>query len=89
MRKAEPLIVVNFVNNSDIPFQTTIKAEYDIEGYPLGQVKISPHDTTKVLLKAVWKYPEETRIKVTVENVLVSPDAGLATEFILSTEGKK
>lgn len=89
LRKAEPLMVVNFVNNSDIPFQTTIKAEYDIEGYPLGQVKISPHDTTKVILKAVWKYPEETCIKVTVENVLVSPDAGLTTEFILSTEGKK
>jgi|TARA_R110002050_G_scaffold110446_1_gene222701 hypothetical protein len=89
LRKAEPLMVVNFVNNSDIPFQTTITAEYDIEGYPLGQVKISPHDTTKVILKAVWKYPEETRINLTVENVLVSPDAGLTTEFILSTEGKK
>ncbi len=39
-------------------------------------------------LKAVLKYPEETNIKVTVENVLVSPDAGLTTEFILSTKGK-
>tara|TARA_R110002072_G_scaffold264748_1_gene423607 strand:+ start:102414 stop:103610 length:1197 start_codon:yes stop_codon:yes gene_type:complete len=86
LRKAEPLLVVNFVNNSDIPFETKLKADFDIEGFPMGQVVIAPHDTTQVILKAIWKYPAKTTIKVIVENILVTPESGLETEFMLSTE---
>jgi hypothetical protein len=86
LRKAEPLLVVNFVNTSDIPFDTKMSAAYDIEGYPLGQVRIPAHDTTQVILKAVWSYPAETTVKVYVGNILVNPEAGLQTEFVISTE---
>ena len=89
LRKAEPLLIVNFINKSDIPFETRMKAEYDIEGYPLGQVQIAAHDTTQVILKAVWKYPPETKLTISVENILVTPESGLQTEFIIySTENK-
>jgi len=86
LRKAEPLLVVNFVNTTDIPFHTKMSAEYDIEGYPLGQVRIAAHDTTQVILKAVWSYPAETTVKVYVENILINPEASLQTEFVSSTE---
>ena len=89
MRKSEPLLVVNFINNSDIPFEAKMKAEYDIEGFPLGQVRIAAHDTTQVILKAVWEYPEETKIIVSVENILVTPEAGLQTEFVISAKENK
>ncbi|MEB2780461.1 Sb-PDE family phosphodiesterase [Algoriphagus sp. C2-6-M1] len=85
LRKAEPLLIVNFVNSSDIPFETKMQAAYDIEGAPLGRVTIPAQDSVQVILKAVWKYPEEVKIKVLVENLLVTPDSGLQTEFIVTT----
>lgn len=87
LRKSEPLLVVKFVNNSDIPFETRMKSEYDIEGYPLGKVKIAPHDTTQVILRAVWSYPQETKLDAVVENILVAPEENLQTEFLISTKG--
>lgn len=89
LRKAEPLLLVNFVNTSDIPFETKIKAAYDVEGFPMGQVRIEAHDTTQMILKAVWEYPDEITVKVLVENILVTPESGLATEFRISTKEKK
>lgn len=86
MRKAEPILVVNFRNTSDIPFVTKMKAAYDIEGYPLAQVRIEAHASTQVTLRAVWKYPPKISIKVVVENLLVTPESGLETEFVISTE---
>lgn len=89
LRKAEPLLLVSFVNSSDIPFETKIKAAYDIEGFPMGQVRIAAHDTTQVILRAVWEYPAETKLRVLVENILVTPESGLETEFLISTQDKK
>ncbi len=86
LRKAEPLIIVNFVNSSDIPFETKMQSTYDIEGAPLGTVTIPAQDSVKVILRAVWKYPEEVKIKVQVENVLVTPDSGLQTDFTVYTK---
>ena len=89
LRKAEPLLVLNFVNSSDIPFVIKMKSDYDIEEFPMGQVEIAAHDTTQVILKAVWKYPSETTLKVLVENILVTPESGLETEFTIATDPKK
>lgn len=85
-RKAEPLLIVNFVNNSNIPFETRLKSEFDIEGFPLGKVRIAPQDTTQVILRAVWSYPQEVKLQVLVENILVAPGESLQTRFLISTK---
>ncbi len=52
---------------------------------PLGQTVLKAKDTTSFILKAVWKYPESTMLKLQVSNMLVSPEEPLTTEFQLNT----
>src|SRR5690606_12456692 len=76
IRNGEPLLVVNLYNDSEIPFKIQASADYDIEKWPLGQTTLTPNDTTAIILKAVWEYPKETTLKMTVSNILVSPEIG-------------
>lgn len=89
VRNGEPILLVNLFNNSDIPFKIQASADYNIEKFPLGQATLTPHDTTTMILKAIWKYPEETALRMEVSNILVSPDEALNTRFVLLTEEKK
>ena len=82
MRNGEPIFEIKLFNTSDIPFKIRAKAKYNIEKYPMGQVTLTPHDTTSIILKAIWKYPKELKLDLSVENILVSPDAPLATQFV-------
>ena len=68
-----------------MPFKIQASADHDMEKWPLGQTTLTPNDTTVVILKAVWEYPKETALRMTVSNMLVSPDQALETSFILST----
>jgi len=83
-RNGEPILLVKLLNNSDIPFTIQVSADYNIERFPLGQVKLVAHDTTTVILKAIWNYPQETSLKMKVSNILVSPEEMLDTAFVLS-----
>ncbi len=89
LRNGEPILLVKLLNTSDIPFRVQASAEYDIERFPLGQLTISPHDTTTLTLKALWKYPKETPLKMKIFNILVSADKILETVFTLLTEEEK
>ncbi|MDN3547307.1 Sb-PDE family phosphodiesterase [Mucilaginibacter aquaedulcis] len=88
-RNGEPILLVHLYNNSDIPFNIKATSDYNIEKYPLGQISLTAHDTTTVILKAVWKYPKETTLKMHVTNILVSPDEDLSTGFQLLTDDGK
>lgn len=88
-RKGEHILEIKLYNNSDIPFKIKATADYDIERYPLGQTVLTPHDTTTLLLKAMWKYPEETPLRMEVSNIIVSPSEALKTVFKISTANKK
>jgi len=81
LRNGEPIYEIKLLNNSDIPFRIRAKADYNIEKYPGGQVTLSAHDTTTLILKAVWKYPKALKVNMTVENILVTPDQSLETSF--------
>ena len=84
MRNGEPILKIKLENNSDIPFATTLSADYDVELYPLGQVKLPPKDSAEVILKSLWDYPEQVELRVVVTNILTSPDEGLKTSFNLN-----
>jgi endonuclease/exonuclease/phosphatase family metal-dependent hydrolase len=86
VRNGEPLLKIRCVNNSDIAFRVKTSGQFDIEDFPLGQAVLKAKDTTTFILKAVWKYPEQTTLKMDVTNLLVSPDEFLTTEFNLSTK---
>lgn len=88
-RNGEPILLVHLFNNSDIPFRVTAKSDYNIEKYPMGQVTLAAHDTTTVILKAIWKYPPTTTLRMQVSNILVSPDEALNTSFQVLTEENK
>ncbi|MGV8880050.1 MAG: Sb-PDE family phosphodiesterase [Sphingobacteriaceae bacterium] len=85
-RKGEPILEIKLVNNSDIPFKVKASANYDIEQFPLGQTVLTPHDTTTIILKAIWKYPKETPLKMEVFNIVISPNQALKTQFNIITE---
>lgn len=87
LRNGEPILKVKLENHSSIPFQTRLKADYDLELFPLGQVKIPAKDSVEVILKSLWDYPEQVSLEVEVTNVLVSPDEVLKTKFMV--EAKK
>lgn len=80
-RNGEPLLLVHLFNQSDIPYKIRATADYNIEKLPLGQTVLQPNDTTTIILKAVWTYPEKTPLRMEVSNVLVTPDEALHTEF--------
>ncbi|AGA78831.1 PHP family phosphohydrolase, histidinol phosphatase [Echinicola vietnamensis DSM 17526] len=80
-RNGEPILSVTLQNTSDIPFHLQLKSRYDIELLPLGQLTLGPQEQKEVVLKAVWKTPDETQLAVTVGNVLVTPDEALETVF--------
>lgn len=81
LRNGEPLLIVKFFNTSDIPFTIRASAPYNIEGFPLGQTTLKPHDTTSIILKAIWKYPEQVPVQMEVSNIIVSPEEALKTIF--------
>lgn len=89
LRNGEPILIIKLTNNSDIPFEIQASADFDIERYPFGQVTLAAHDTTTITLKALWKYPESTPLRMKVLNLITSPDEVYQTTFILPTEEKK
>jgi len=89
LRNGEPILNIKLLNNSDIPFEIQASANFDIERYPFGQVTLAAHDTTTITLKALWKYPESTPLRIKVLNVITSPDEVYQTVFNLATAEKK
>lgn len=89
LRNGEPILNIKLFNNSDIPFNIQASADFNIERYPFGQVTLAAHDTTTITLKALWKYPESTPLRMKVLNLITSPDEVYQTVFNLSTEEKK
>lgn len=89
LRNGEPILNIKLFNNSDIPFNIQASADFDIERYPFGQVTLAAHDTTTITLKALWKYPDSTPLKMKVLNLITSPDEVYKTVFKLSTLDKK
>lgn len=85
LRNGEPILNIKLFNNSDIPFKIQASADFDIERYPFGQVTLPAHDTTTITLKAIWKYPESTPLRMKVLNLITSPDEVYQTVFNLST----
>jgi hypothetical protein len=83
VRNGEPIWVVTLINTSDIPFKIRTKAEYNIEGFPLGQTTLVPHVASSIILKAVWNSPKSLPLEMEVYNVIVSPDQHLTTKYEL------
>ncbi|HEX2536275.1 MAG TPA: Sb-PDE family phosphodiesterase, partial [Chitinophagaceae bacterium] len=83
-RKGELILKVHFRNTSDLPFHIRARAPYDVEGWPLGQATLKARQTTTLILKAVWSYPQQVPLEVEVSNILVSPDAPLKTTIHLT-----
>ena len=81
LRNGEPILHINFMNTSGIPFKIRARAPFNIESFPLGQATLAPNDTTTMILKAIWKYPEQIQVEIEVYNILVSPDQALKTIF--------
>ncbi len=86
MRNGEPILKVKLENQSSIPFETTLKADYDVELFPMGQVKIPAKDSVEVILKSLWDYPVQVKLEVAVMNVLIGPGEALKTDFILDSK---
>lgn len=86
MRNGEPILKIKLENQSSIPFETTLKADYDVELFPLGQVKIPAKDSVEVILKSLWDYPAQVKLEVAVMNVLISPGEALKTDFTLDSK---
>lgn len=87
VRNGEPILRIKLENKSDIPFEIRLSANYDVEFYPMGQVKLAPKASAEVILKSLWDNPKQVELQVVVTNVLTSPDEGLKTSFVL--EGKQ
>lgn len=87
VRNGEPILRIKLENQSDIPFEIRLGANYDVELYPMGQVKLAPKASAEVILKSLWDSPKQVELQVVVTNVLTSPDEGLKTSFVL--EGKQ
>lgn len=85
-RKGEPILEIKLLNNSDVPFKVKATAQYDIEAFPGGQTTLLPHQTTTLILKAIWKYPAKTPLKLEVYNILVSADEVLETTFDIAID---
>jgi hypothetical protein len=83
VRNGEPILQISFNNTSDIPYKVKVTAPFDVEGLPLGQTTFPPHETTIIILKAIWKYPEQIPVQVEVSNIIVSPDEALKTMFVI------
>lgn len=80
-RNGEPILLIKCFNTSDVPYSIKVTAPFNIEGLPLGQTTLKPHDTTTIILKAIWKYPAQIPVQMEVSNIIVSPDEALKTIF--------
>lgn len=89
LRNGEPILIVKLFNNSDIPFNIQASADFDIERFPFGQTTLTPHDNTTIILKAMWKYPTETPLRLKVSNIITSPDEVYKTVLNLTTKENK
>ncbi|MEX6690579.1 Sb-PDE family phosphodiesterase [Danxiaibacter flavus] len=89
VRNGEPIAMLRIFNKSDIPYRVKASTDFNIEGFPLGQAVLTPHDTTTFILKAMFSSPVSTKLKMDVNNILVSPDEPLHTSFDLILDEKK
>lgn len=80
-----PALQVSFFNNCTIPFRAQISGNYDIEQYPLGQVTLASKETTTISMRIPGEYPEIIELKMTIMNILITPDKPLTTKISLST----
>ena len=81
--KKAPQLRLKLTNITDIPFQVKCSSEYIMENLPLGRIRLEPHQTVSILLHPVWSYPESISLEMEVENVLVSPEEALKTDFLI------
>ncbi len=89
VRNGEPIAMVHIFNKSDVPYRVKATADFNIEGFPLGQAVLTPHDTTTFILKAMFSSPASTTLKMDVNNILVSPDEPLHTSFAIILDERK
>lgn len=83
-KKGEPILTVSILNKSDVPYQIQVKSDHNIEKYPLGQMTLTPHDTTTLVVKELWQYPPKLTLQVDVFNIVVSPEKHLQTSITLN-----
>jgi len=82
--KDAPALVLKLENNSAFPFALRLSAPYMWVDLPLGRVTLAPHEVTSIKLQTAWEEPKEVKVHVEAENVLVAPDKGLETDWILN-----
>lgn len=86
LRNGEPILRVKLENHSSIPFEATISADYDVELFPLGRVRLAPRDSVEVILKSLWDSPGQVSLEMEITNVLVSSEEALKTKFIVDAK---
>lgn len=79
--KNRPQLKINIFNQTDIPYEVKCSTGYIMQDLPLGKMTLKPHDTTSLILDAVWEYPKEVNLKMEVGNILVSPEKNLVAEI--------
>lgn len=89
LRNGEPIAMLKIFNKSDMPYRVKATADFNIEGFPMGQAVLTPHDTTTFILKAMFSSPASAKLRMDVNNLLVSPDEPLHTSFDLILDEKK
>lgn len=79
--KNRPRLEIKIHNTSAMDYHVNITSDYILDELPLGMTVLKAHETTTILLDAVWVYPESVVLGVKVQNIAVSPDACLKTEL--------
>jgi len=85
-RNGEPILEVTLLNKSEIPWTVRIRAEYDVESYPLGQRVLTPSEPVTFVLKALWDDPSSVELQIDVFNIVISPDNHLQTRLRMETD---
>lgn len=83
VRNGEPVLSVTISNKSDIPYSIRVKAEHNIETYPLGMMTLEPHQPRTFIVKELWEDPSLIELNVEVYNIVVSPEQNLQTKILL------
>ncbi len=82
--KGSPMLEVQITNKTDATFDLKFSSGYVIQNLPLQMDHLKSQGKLSILIGPIWDYPDKIDLSMNVDNILISPENTLTTNFVIS-----
>ena len=78
------MLEVQITNKTDATFDLKFSSGYVIQNLPLQMDHLKSQGKLSILIGPIWDYPDKIDLSMNVDNILISPENTLTTNFVIS-----